>query len=264
MESHRKGDLTEAIVITELKRRAIPVSTPFGDNERYDLVLESPEGRMLRAQVKTGWLSHGTVQFHGKSQHTNSSGNVYKDYDGDVDYFVVYCHELDAMYLVGEREFNSSMTLRVDEPKLENRRINWAEDFEFDARWPPRPGGDRNPGKDTTIGAVVDELSAQNIPVARPIGHQQYELVAMTSERRWECVRVKTGWVVDERIEYNYDSPSADVAYLAIYVHGTETLYLVPRDEFDASIALRVAEPEREYDNINWAADYEFPSNQPW
>ncbi|WP_394295066.1 group I intron-associated PD-(D/E)XK endonuclease [Halococcus thailandensis] len=31
MDSHRKGDLTEALVIAELKRREIPVSIPFGD-----------------------------------------------------------------------------------------------------------------------------------------------------------------------------------------------------------------------------------------
>lgn len=34
MDSHEKGDLTEAIIIAELKRRSIPVSLPFGDNER--------------------------------------------------------------------------------------------------------------------------------------------------------------------------------------------------------------------------------------
>lgn len=263
MESHRKGDLTEAVVITELKRRAIPVSIPFGDNERYDLVLESPEDELLRVQVKTGWLSDGTIEFHGKSQHTNSSGNVYKGYDGDVDYFLVYCYELDVLYLVGEEEFNSSMTLRVEEPKRENRRINWAVDFEFDARWPPHSGDDLAQERNATIEAVIDQLSAQNVPVARPVDEQRYRLVVRTSNRDWVSVRVKTGWLVDGRIEYNHESLPEDITYLAIYVHETETLYLVSRDEFDSSITLRVAEPERDYEHINWAADYEFPSNKP-
>lgn len=263
MESHRKGDLTEAIVITELKRRAIPVSMPFGDNERYDLVLESPNGELLRAQVKTGWLSDGTIQFHGKSQHTNSSGNVYKGYDGDVDYFLVYCYELDILYLVGEEEFNSSMTLRVEEPKLENRRINWAADFEFDERWPPHPGDCLNQERNTTMEAVIDQLAAQNVPVARPADEQQCKLVVRTSNRNWVSVRVKTGWLMDGRIDYNHESLSEDIGYLAIYVHETETLYLVSRDEFDSSIALRVAKPERDSAHVNWATDYEFPSNEP-
>lgn len=136
MESHRKGDLTEAVVIAELKRRGIPVSTPFGDNERYDVVVETEDGKLLRVQVKTGWLQDGKVHFHGSSQHTNSSGNVYKPYDGDVDYFIVYCHSCGTMDLVPEDSFYTSMSLRVDEPKKTDSTINWAKDFEFDEQWP--------------------------------------------------------------------------------------------------------------------------------
>lgn len=82
MESHRRGELTEAIVIAELKRRGVPVSTPFGDDERYDLIVETPDSRLLRVQVKTGWLDDdGVIQVKGKSQHTNSTGHVYKTYE---------------------------------------------------------------------------------------------------------------------------------------------------------------------------------------
>ena len=93
MESHRRGDLTEQIVITELKRRCISVSTPIGDNERYDVVLEQPSGNLLRAQIKTGRLKDGVIRFKGVSQHTNSSGHVYQRYGDDVDCFLVYCYE---------------------------------------------------------------------------------------------------------------------------------------------------------------------------
>ena len=62
MESHRKGDLTEAILIAELTRRSIPVSLPFGDDERCDVVLETLTGALLRVQIKTGWLSDGKPQ----------------------------------------------------------------------------------------------------------------------------------------------------------------------------------------------------------
>jgi len=42
METHRKGDPTEAVVIAELMKRSIPVSVPFGDNERYNIVTKLP------------------------------------------------------------------------------------------------------------------------------------------------------------------------------------------------------------------------------
>ena len=137
METHRKGDFTEATVLAELKRRSIPVSIPFGDNERYDFVVEADDGALYKAQVKTGWLSGGVVDFHGKSQHTNSRGNVYEDYNGDVDHFLVYVHELDALYLVPDDEFDWSISLRVDTPEQADASINWADDYAFDERWPP-------------------------------------------------------------------------------------------------------------------------------
>lgn len=132
MDSHRKGELTESIVITELKRRQVPVSTPFGDNERYDLLVESPNGEFRSVQVKTGWLRDGRVTFKGMSQHTNASGNVYKQYRGDVDYFLVYCYELETLYLIAEEEFNTGMCLRVEEPEQVDKTINWAENYRFD------------------------------------------------------------------------------------------------------------------------------------
>ncbi len=117
-------------------RREIPVSIPFGDNERYDMVLETPDGKLRRAQVKTGWLTNGTIQFHAKSQHTNSTGNVYKYYD-DVDDFLVYAHELETLYLVPEDAFERSISLRVEEPAQADASINWASAYRFDERWPP-------------------------------------------------------------------------------------------------------------------------------
>lgn len=136
MEPHRKGDLTEAIVVAELKRRGVPVSRPVGDNERYDLVAESAE-RLWRLQVKPGNLSDGVVRFRGFSQHTNAEGNTYKPYDDDIDYFLVYCHELETVYLVPEELVGHKMQLRVEEPNQRDRRINWAEEYAFDDNWPP-------------------------------------------------------------------------------------------------------------------------------
>jgi len=136
METQDKGDLTEAAVLTELKRREIPVSIPFGDNQRYDFVVESEDGTLYKSQIKTGWLSDGVVNFHSKSQHTNSQGNVYKQYD-DVDQFLVYVHDLGALYLVPEGAFERSISLRVEEPKQADASINRAAEYRFDERWPP-------------------------------------------------------------------------------------------------------------------------------
>ncbi|QZP36690.1 group I intron-associated PD-(D/E)XK endonuclease [Halobaculum magnesiiphilum] len=135
MPSHRKGNYTESVVIAELQRRGIAVSRPIGDNERYDIVIESAEG-FRSVQIKTGPVLNGCVYVRGKSQHTNSTGHVYKSYGGEVDLFIVYCHDLETMYLVPGDRVGTAMHLRVEEPKQRDSSINWAEEYEFDERWP--------------------------------------------------------------------------------------------------------------------------------
>jgi len=51
MKSHERGDATEARVIAELKERGIPVAIPFSDNQRYDIVVETPAARLLRSKL---------------------------------------------------------------------------------------------------------------------------------------------------------------------------------------------------------------------
>lgn len=260
MDSHRKGEFTEATVIAELKRRSIPVSLPFGDNERYDMVLETPTGALVRVQVKTGWLTNGTIGFHTKTQHTNSTGNTYKKYQDDIDYFIVYCHDLESLYLISEDEFEDAITLRVEQPKIENRRIRWASDYEFDDRWPPDSAQQLvESSQRESISQVIDKLSAEGLPVAKPVDTNRYELIVEVNGDL-KRMRVKSGWVYDGVIRYAHEGIPQDVGYLGIFVPELEKLYVVPRNEFKSSITLRVEEPERDDPRINWAEDYEFPN----
>ncbi|WP_135303441.1 group I intron-associated PD-(D/E)XK endonuclease [Haloarcula amylovorans] len=141
MQTHERGDATEAIVVAELKKRGIPVSIPFGDNQRYDAIVETPDANLLRVQIKTGWLNEGKINFHGKTQHTNSQGNTYQKYEDDVDYFVVYTPDLESLHVVGEHEFDSRMQLRVEAPKQSQASINWADEYRFEGRWPLEVSG---------------------------------------------------------------------------------------------------------------------------
>lgn len=264
MDSHRKGDLTEAVVIAELKRRCIPVSLPFGDNERYDLIIETPAEELLRVQVKTGWLSVGKVQFHAKSQHTNSQGNTYKPYDDDVDLFLVYCHEIDMLYLVQADVFEGSISLRVEEPKIENRRINWAHEFEFDRRWPPdKNQEERTVSQRESIGRVIELLMDGDITVAKPTDTNRYQLIIEEPDGNLRRMRVKSGWLDDGRIRYAHEQIPERIDYLGVYVPRTDNFYIVPRRQFDSSITLRVDEPKKPDSRINWAVEYEYPAKVP-
>jgi hypothetical protein len=132
LSSVDKGDAVEAAVIAELKRRGKVVLTPFGDNQRYDLVIDEG-GEFTRVQVKTAReVEDGKVIFNTAGNHTNTQGTTKKPYyKSEVDVFIAYNPERDIMYRVPIEEApNKSMTIR-HKAKQEQPTINWAEDYEY-------------------------------------------------------------------------------------------------------------------------------------
>lgn len=274
MESHRKGELTEAVVLAELARKEIPVSRPFGDNERYDVVVETPRGKLLKLQIKTGRLTDGTVVFKGFSMHTNSRGNVRKPYDGDVDYFAVYCHELEELYLVPEERVGSSMTLRVDPPKRPDPKINPAEAYQFDQRWPPDES-DEYPeyetwttSKDRSVTRVVEALEAMGVTAYRKAhGTSVCDIVAEATTGPVHLT-VRTVTEADGRLQTSRggdenDRRDADTDHYALYCPSREQTYLVATDEFGATLSLRTDDPEQVQHDTRWAEDYRLEAVWP-
>jgi len=51
----QKGDEAELSALVFLQRHGFMVSIPFGENTPYDLIAESPQGRLYRVQVR--WCS---------------------------------------------------------------------------------------------------------------------------------------------------------------------------------------------------------------
>lgn len=263
MEPHRKGDLTEAIVLTELRRRSIAVSRPFGDNERYDLVAEREDGALVTVQVKTGWLTDGRIEFSTQSTHTNGQGHVRKRYDGDVDVFVIYCYETETMYLVGEQEFDTSISLRVDDPDVHHRNINWATDFEFDERWPldaTAPEHSRGTTDPTTV-ACLEALDAVDVPVWCQVRGRSERDVVTDLDGELYRLRLETGFLRDGRIKVNPDETETD--YFLVYCDDLDTVYVVDADEVADSFSLRVSDPERVRSDTRLAEDYELETNWP-
>jgi hypothetical protein len=107
---------------------------PFGNNHRYDLVLDL-EGKFVRVQCKTGRLRRGVVLFAARSVRVNTKRVYFRDYQGDVDLFVVYCPDNDRVYAVPIDDATSTAgALRVDPPANgQSKNIRWAADYELPA-----------------------------------------------------------------------------------------------------------------------------------
>jgi hypothetical protein len=129
-----RGDVAEAAVIAALVRSGKRVLLPFGENSRYDLVVDEG-GRFIRIQVKSGRLREGIVRCNARSYYRGGTKRTYHD---DVDYIGVYCHDNDSVYLVPMADVpNDTGFLRVIDPKRDTRGVvKYASAYLFDPQEP--------------------------------------------------------------------------------------------------------------------------------
>ena len=128
-----RGEKTEAKLLSELVSRNFTVLSPFGEDHRYDYVIEK-DGWFHRIQCKTGRYEGGKVIVSTKSTHPRRTGNSYEDYTNSIDYFLVYCWENNSAYMVPIEEASASeMVLRIEPPSNnQSKGINWADEYSLD------------------------------------------------------------------------------------------------------------------------------------
>jgi hypothetical protein len=131
------GEVCRTQIIAALALQGRKVLVPMGDFLRYDLGidLETPDGRFLRVQCKTGRLRKGAVVFYPCSVDSRSERGrcICKSYAGQVEYFGVYCPDLKKCYPIPAGDATTmGCSLRVDPPRNgQKTRIRWAEDYEI-------------------------------------------------------------------------------------------------------------------------------------
>ncbi|WP_339105072.1 group I intron-associated PD-(D/E)XK endonuclease [Haloterrigena salinisoli] len=134
--SKEVGDETESRALSTLIEHGYSVSIPFGDNDKYDLVVDDGE-ELYRLQCKTAWSNKDqTIRFNTHSQTTKDGTYHEQTYQGDIDAFLVYYPESDQFYWIDaadatEQKMELRFTAEIDHPS-----INWAEAYEFDGTIP--------------------------------------------------------------------------------------------------------------------------------
>lgn len=134
--SKQNGDETEAKLVHELIASGYSVSIPFGDNDKYDIVVD--DGTDLhRVQCKTAWRTgKGTVRFNTHSQTTRAGEYHESTHYGEIDAFLVRFPPAESPFWVDIEEATSQkMELRFD-AEIDHPSINWAGDYEFDGDIP--------------------------------------------------------------------------------------------------------------------------------
>ncbi|UPV76081.1 group I intron-associated PD-(D/E)XK endonuclease [Halorussus limi] len=124
-----RGQQTEAAIIFEFIRNGLTALEPFGDNERYDVVVEE-SGHFYRVQIKTGRIENGRVQFETRSSGTLTRKVEKEGYEGEIDVFAVYSPEIERSFVVPIADApKTSMGIRVEESEKTSPNVNWAADY---------------------------------------------------------------------------------------------------------------------------------------
>jgi hypothetical protein len=140
-DTKRKGDASEAAVLAALVQVGYHVAIPFGENQRYDLIIEK-DGVLSRVQVKSGRLRKGAILFNCYSSHAHRSGPSCRSYIGEIEYIAVYCPDVDKVYLVPIADLSvSSGSIRLGQTKNgQSKGVRWASQYEILLKL-PRPVG---------------------------------------------------------------------------------------------------------------------------
>lgn len=125
------GDISEAHVIAAFTKRGYKVLLPFGEDHRYDLVIDDGE-KLSRVQVKTGRLRGGVIKYNCSSSHAHRGGTN-RPYFGQIEYLAVYCPETERVYVLPEKELTGTNAHLRLSPPLNNmvKTIRWAARFEL-------------------------------------------------------------------------------------------------------------------------------------
>lgn len=132
LTSKEKGNLTELQCMTEFYKAGYKVSIPYGENSRYDMILDV-NGHLLRIQCKTSrFVSDECFIFVCRSTRVNSKGTQSIRYTKDeIDYFSTFYNG--KCYLVPVEECGNEKKLRFCYPPSGQKAgISLAEHYEFD------------------------------------------------------------------------------------------------------------------------------------
>ena len=131
-----KGNIGEAVILSEFVKRNIQVSIPFGDNARYDLIAEF-NNKLNKIQIKycSEIIKTGSIVCKCASSTNHTTNKHYTTYKNDVDYICCYLQPWDVSVIIPIEEIGDKkmFLIRKDLPKnCQNKNIHYLNNYLFD------------------------------------------------------------------------------------------------------------------------------------
>lgn len=145
MNTKRLGNIGEAVVLNEFVKRQIPVYIQFGDTEKADCIAEF-NGKLNKIQVKTCEKCSKDKKWFSIKPYSTTTKNgkpvIQKYTKSEVDYFAIYCLELNILVFYPNENVPEQLIFRIVSPKNNQKKgVKMVNDYTLDKilNNPPTP-----------------------------------------------------------------------------------------------------------------------------
>ncbi|MCW8900004.1 MAG: group I intron-associated PD-(D/E)XK endonuclease [Gammaproteobacteria bacterium] len=127
-----KGDLGVLKAQLSLFEQGYLILQPVTEHAPFDLVVYK-DNAFKRVQVKYKTLDKtGAITLHFRSCWTDKNGTHMQAVDKEqIDLYCIYCPNTDECYFLNPKDFDKSVTLRVEPPKNnQNKHVKFVADYQ--------------------------------------------------------------------------------------------------------------------------------------
>ena len=119
-----KGDLGVLKAQVDLHQQGFLILNPVTEHAPFDLAIYK-DGSFKRVQVKYKSVDRtGSFTVSFRSSWTDKNGTHIRQVNKDeIDVYCVYCPDTDACYYFDPKDFNKTVTLRVEAPKNNQKKL---------------------------------------------------------------------------------------------------------------------------------------------
>lgn len=123
------GNEAEGVVLGHYIKAGLRVCIPFGTGGPYDLAVDTGT-QIVKVQVKTATYENGCIRCKTRRRNTGNHGTMRRYKENEVDYFAIYCPQLNELYGMPLAAAKVTASLRVA-PAANNQEkfVRWAKDY---------------------------------------------------------------------------------------------------------------------------------------
>ena len=147
------GNEAEGIVLSHYIKAGLRVCIPFGTGCSYDLAVDIGT-RIVKVQVKTATYENGCVRCKTRRRNAGYHRTMRRYEEGEVDYFAIYCPQLNELYGMSVANAKVTASLRIEPTgNKQEQYIRWARNYswekhiaELKGKWRERESNPRPTG----------------------------------------------------------------------------------------------------------------------